>query len=283
MRSWALSLERAAGRPGVPQPAPAAAAVPGTSDHQPRRPGGTAHLTGHESYGGKQDGVAVRGSWFCGSHGRHGIQRWRAARAALTVIALCIAASACTPRAPAPTTSEASSSEVSKQTFILRLIGFCAGVNQRLATPGKNNESQAGRTAQELEGMVHQVLLSQVPPDDRQQFDTMMSALLDAASKQRAVAVAETSKQQGTIDSATKQATDALNTADAAAVAYGMHTSRTRQEAVRGRRTWCGRDLAAGSECSDWRAAGGHGRFGRTDLAVRRADGRKGQREGHGV
>jgi hypothetical protein len=38
MRSWALSLERAAGRPGVPQPAPAAAAVPGQSDHQPRRP-----------------------------------------------------------------------------------------------------------------------------------------------------------------------------------------------------------------------------------------------------
>lgn len=156
------------------------------------------------------------------SHGRHGIQRWRAAGAALTVIALCIAASACTPRAPAPTTSEASSSGVSKQTFILRLIGFCAGVNQRLAAPGKNNESQAGRTAQELEGMVSQVLSSQVPPDDRQQFDTMISALLDAASKQRAVAVAEASKQQGTIDSATKQATDALNTADAAAVAYGM-------------------------------------------------------------
>jgi hypothetical protein len=38
MRSWALSLERAAGRPGVPQPAPASAAVPGQSDHQPRRP-----------------------------------------------------------------------------------------------------------------------------------------------------------------------------------------------------------------------------------------------------
>jgi hypothetical protein len=38
MRSWALSLERAAGRPGVPQPAPAAATVPGQSDHQPRRP-----------------------------------------------------------------------------------------------------------------------------------------------------------------------------------------------------------------------------------------------------
>ena len=138
------------------------------------------------------------------------------------MIALCIAASACTPRAPAPTTSEASSSGVSKQIFILRLIGFCAGVNQRLAAPGKNNESKAGRTAQELEGMVHQVLSSQVPPDDRQQFDTMISALLDAASKQRAVAVAEASKQQGTIDSATKQATDALNTADAAAVAYGM-------------------------------------------------------------
>ena len=40
MRSWALSLERAAGRPGVPQPAPAAATVPGQSDRQPRRPVG---------------------------------------------------------------------------------------------------------------------------------------------------------------------------------------------------------------------------------------------------
>jgi len=38
MRSWALSLERAAGRPGVPQPALAAATMPGQSDHQPRRP-----------------------------------------------------------------------------------------------------------------------------------------------------------------------------------------------------------------------------------------------------
>jgi hypothetical protein len=38
MRSWALSLERAAGGPGIPQPAPAAANVPGQSDHQPRRP-----------------------------------------------------------------------------------------------------------------------------------------------------------------------------------------------------------------------------------------------------
>ena len=38
MRSWALSLERAAGGPAVPQPAPAAATVPGQSDHQPRRP-----------------------------------------------------------------------------------------------------------------------------------------------------------------------------------------------------------------------------------------------------
>ena len=38
MRSWALSLERAAGGPGIPPPAPAAANVPGQSDHQPRRP-----------------------------------------------------------------------------------------------------------------------------------------------------------------------------------------------------------------------------------------------------
>jgi hypothetical protein len=38
MRSWALSLERAAGRPGIAQPAPAAATVPGQSDHEPRRP-----------------------------------------------------------------------------------------------------------------------------------------------------------------------------------------------------------------------------------------------------
>ena len=151
------------------------------------------------------------------SHGRHGVQRWRAAGAAIAVIVLCIGASACMTRAPAPTNSG-----VSKQTFILRLVGFCAGVNERLATPAKNNESQAGRTAQELEGMVHQVMSSQVPSEDRQQFDTMISALLDAASKQRAVAVAQASKQQTTIDSATKQATDALNTADAAAVAYGM-------------------------------------------------------------
>jgi N-acetylneuraminic acid mutarotase len=111
---------------------------------------------------------------------------------------------------------------VSKQTFLLRLIGFCAGVNERLATPGRNNESPAGRTAQELEGMVSQVMSSQVPSEDRQQFNTMISALLDAASKQRAVAVAQASKQQSTIDSTTKQATDAMKTADAAAVAYGM-------------------------------------------------------------
>jgi N-acetylneuraminic acid mutarotase len=133
------------------------------------------------------------------------------------VIVLCIGASACMTRAPAPT-----SSGMSKQTFILRLVGFCAGVNERLATPAKNNESQAGRTAQELEGMVHQVMSSQVPNEDRQQFDAMISALLDAASKQRAVEVAQASKQQSTIDRTTKQATDAINTADAAAVAYGM-------------------------------------------------------------
>src|SRR3954453_24066687 len=139
-------------------------------------------------------------------------------RAAIAAVALALLAGCFTPNGtPSPTPSGGG---VDKQAFLTRLVGLCAGVDNRLQAAGW----PPAKVADELQGMVQQVVAEQIPEQDRDKFNAMIVALLAMAATQRAVA--ESAASGGTpatpAPTAKQAAKSAMDAADAAAVAYGM-------------------------------------------------------------
>jgi N-acetylneuraminic acid mutarotase len=140
-------------------------------------------------------------------------------RATIAALAVTLLLAGCfTPsRSATPT---AAGGSASKQTFLTRLIGLCAGVDNRLQAAGW----PPAKVADELQGMVQQVVAEQIPEQDRDKFNAMIVALLAMAATQRAVA--ESAASGGTpatpAPTAKQAAKSAMDAADAAAVAYGM-------------------------------------------------------------
>jgi hypothetical protein len=140
-------------------------------------------------------------------------------RATIAALAVTLLLAGCfTPsRSATPT---AAGEGVSKQDFLTRLIGLCAGVDNRLAAAGW----PPAKVADELQGLTGQVVAGQIPDQDRDKFNAMIVALLAAAATQRVVA--QSAASAGTpatpAPTATQAAKSAMDAADAAAVAYGM-------------------------------------------------------------
>lgn len=106
---------------------------------------------------------------------------------------------------------------VDKTTFILRLVGICAGVDERLAAAGA--APPAATVATEVERFIAEALRL-VPPDrDRPQFFRMLAAFADAADRQKEVVAARDAEAQ---EYAKQRADAAMKQMNAAAVSYGM-------------------------------------------------------------
>jgi N-acetylneuraminic acid mutarotase len=164
------------------------------------------------------------------------------------ILALAVAGcflAGCTPTPSASTDNGASSAVVSNQTkraFLLRLIGFCAGVNNRLATEAKQtSRDQASPTqvADELERLIGQAFVAGAPPQDKQKFDAFIQALTELIKRERSLAEA----QGAAVDKA--EAKDAAaaekvayEAADKAGMAYGMPHLADCQKAIKGDASW---------------------------------------------
>lgn len=147
-------------------------------------------------------------SWRWNHAGRH----WVAVLAVLLIVG-------CGGPSPSPQATKGVSAET-KRVFLVRLIGFCAGVNQRLAKAGPNPDP--GKVAGELEGLIHQAVSEGVPNKDRGEFDALLTALSEAAGRWRAAEEARAAKDAAAEAKAQAEAQKAQAAADTAAVNYGM-------------------------------------------------------------
>jgi len=140
------------------------------------------------------------------------------------------------PASPASPASGTGQPSASKQTFLLRLIGLCATVDERVQAAGGRPDV----AAEQLSGFVQQAVTGQIPDQDRDKFLQFIAAMLEAAARQRDLARATPSPSPPTprptptpapaptpkptpTTPPEQQAVDtAMNKADAAGRAYGM-------------------------------------------------------------
>ena len=116
--------------------------------------------------------------------------------------------------------SSATQEAASKQAFIRNLVGYCAQVDRQMTSI--DEKSQPGQVASQLQRFTSQARSHPPPSAQRQQFDTLLSAIDDAVRQYQSAQAALSSGNGDAYHAALKQAEQTMQTASLAAVRYGM-------------------------------------------------------------
>jgi len=107
-----------------------------------------------------------------------------------------------------------------KQAFVRQLVGFCADVDRSLA--GVDRNTRPGFFARSFERFVVQARSQPAPDVDRAEFDLLLTEMHGSVEQFRAAQTALRSGDPSAFQEALQQAQRHLDSANAAAVKYGM-------------------------------------------------------------